>query len=288
MAGSFGPWKDWIGYGPNTHPMCGLQYLWNYPEDADRPAGSTNVYPDHFVGRIGAASVMAGLIQRIRTGRGVHVGAAQFEAATNLLADLMAQESLEPGSVRPQGNARDRGAPWGPYRCDGEDEWVAVTLWSEEQWRGLRAALGDPPWARDPQLDTREGRVARREEIDREVEAFTCKLPPQEAMETLQAHGVPAGVLCHGGHHMGDPHLAARGYPKLVDQPELGALLLEGPPLLGTDLPEPIERRAPRLGEHTREIASTLLGLADDEIERLVSEGVLEDPPEGLPSEQVS
>lgn len=286
MAGSFGPWKDWIGYGPNTHPLSGLQYLWNYPEDADRPAGSTNVYPDHFVGRVGAAAIMAGLIQRLRTGRGVHVDAAQFEAATNLLADLMARESLEPGSVRPQGNARPRGAPWGPVRCAGEDEWCAVTVRSDEEWAGLRRAMGDPEWARDPELDTKKGRIARREELDRALDAFTQKLPPQEVMETLQAHGVPAGVLCHGGHHMGDPHLAERGYAKLVDQPELGALLFEGPPFLGSDLPEPIETPAPRLGEHTRAIASELLGLADDEIERLVAEGVLEDPPEGLPSEQ--
>jgi crotonobetainyl-CoA:carnitine CoA-transferase CaiB-like acyl-CoA transferase len=286
MAGSTGPWKDWIGYGPNTHPLSGLQYLWNYPEDAAQPAGSTNVYPDHFVGRIGAASVMAGLIQRVRTGRGMHTDAAQYEAATNLLADLMAKESLVPGSVQPQGNARGRGAPWGPFQCAGEDEWCAVTVWSDPQWQGLRAAMGDPEWARDPALDTGDGRIARREAIHRAVDAWMQTLPPQEAMETLQSHGVPAGVLCHGGHHMGDPHLAARGYAKLIDQPELGALLFEGPPFVGSDLPDPIEERAPRLGEHTREIAADLLGLTSEQIEKLIADNVLEDPPEGLPSEQ--
>jgi hypothetical protein len=51
--GSAGPWKDWIGYGPSTHPVSGLQFLWNYPEDAERPAGSTNIYPDHFVAHPG-------------------------------------------------------------------------------------------------------------------------------------------------------------------------------------------------------------------------------------------
>src|SRR5262249_21454872 len=39
-AGSSGPWKGWIGYGPNTHSYSGLQHLWNYAEDEERPAGS--------------------------------------------------------------------------------------------------------------------------------------------------------------------------------------------------------------------------------------------------------
>jgi crotonobetainyl-CoA:carnitine CoA-transferase CaiB-like acyl-CoA transferase len=117
MVGSYGPWKDWIGYGPNTHPVSGLQFLWNYPEDEERPAGSTAVYPDHFVGRIGAMALLAGLIARERTGEGSHHDAAQFEVAIGLLGDLFARESLEPGSVHPEGNASARGAPWGCYRC---------------------------------------------------------------------------------------------------------------------------------------------------------------------------
>jgi crotonobetainyl-CoA:carnitine CoA-transferase CaiB-like acyl-CoA transferase len=36
---------------------------------------------------------------------------------------------------------------------------------------------------------------------------------------------------------------------------------------------------APALGEHTREIARTLLGLSDERIESLIVEGALEDPP---------
>ncbi|MBW2699116.1 MAG: CoA transferase, partial [Deltaproteobacteria bacterium] len=98
-VGSYGPWKNWIGYGPNTHPVSGLQHLWNYPEDEEKPAGSTAVHPDHFVGRIGVMAVLAGLIARERSGIGCHLDCAQFESAIALLGDLFAKESLEPGSV---------------------------------------------------------------------------------------------------------------------------------------------------------------------------------------------
>nr|MCS5636887.1 hypothetical protein [Myxococcota bacterium] len=90
---------------------------------------------------------------------------------------------------------------------------------------------------------------------------------------------VPCGIVAHPGHHMGDPQMLHRDYAKPVEQQELSTLLLEGPAFIGTDLPEVITVQAPLLGEHTREIAHRLLGLSEPDIEALIEEGVLEDPP---------
>ncbi|HIL02523.1 MAG TPA: CoA transferase [Myxococcales bacterium] len=281
MVGSYGPWKDWIGYGPNTHPVSGLQFLWNYPEDEESPAGSTAVYPDHFVGRIGAMAVLAGLIARERTGQGSHHDAAQFEVAIGLLGDLFAQESLTPGSVHPLGNASSRGAPWGCFPCaDSEqEEWCVITVRSDEEWEGLRGAMGDPAWAAESSYRTAAGRLASREAIEAGLSTWTRQRSPKEAMEILQGVGVPCGIVCHPGHHMSDPQMLYREYAKPVEQQELSTILLEGPAFLGSDLPEVITQQAPLLGEHTRAIAERLLGLSPDEIEKLIDEGVLEDPP---------
>jgi crotonobetainyl-CoA:carnitine CoA-transferase CaiB-like acyl-CoA transferase len=278
-AGSSGPWKDWIGYGPNTHSVSGLQHLWNYPEDEERPAGSTAVHPDHLIGRLGVLGALAGLIHRERAGTGSHYDLAQFETPINLMADLFAQESLAPGSVHPLGNQSPRGAPWSCLPCAGDDEWCVINVRSDAEWRRLREAIGGPAWAADPALDTAEGRMARREAIDAGLGAWTSARPPREVMETLQAAGVPAGIVAHPGHHLSDPQLQHRGYAKLVAQPEYESILVEGPPFLGSDLPEPIVGPAPLLGQHTREVARELLGLSDDEIQALIDERVLEDPP---------
>jgi crotonobetainyl-CoA:carnitine CoA-transferase CaiB-like acyl-CoA transferase len=278
-VGSYGPWKGWIGYGPNTHPVSGLQHLWNYPEDEDKPAGSTAVYPDHFVGRIGALTLLAGLIRREHTAKGSHHDAAQFESAIGLLGDLFAQESLTPGSVHPLGNASDRGAPWGAYPCEGDDEWCVVNVRSDAEWRALRSVLGEPAWAMDSGLDAAAGRQASREKLDEALAAWTAERDPRSVMETLQAAGVPAGIVAHPGHHMADPQMSHRGYQKLVVQPDYESLLLEGPAFIGSDLPDPITNPAPMLGEHTREIAARVLHMSESEIEQLIEEGVLEDPP---------
>jgi len=278
-VGSHGPWKGWIGYGPNTHPVSGLQHLWNYPEDEERPAGSTAVHPDHLVGRIGALALVAGMIHREHSGWGSHHDAAQFETPIGLMADLFAKESLMPGSVHPTGNASSRGAPWGCYPCAGDDEWCVINVRSDSEWQQLRKAIGDPAWACDAALDAAEGRMARREQIDTELGHWTAERDPRQVMEILQAVGVPAGIVAHPGHHIADPQLLHRGYPQLVDQPGYEAILAEGPAFLGSDLPPVITRPAPLLGEHTRAIAANLLGLSAQEIEALLAEGVIEDPP---------
>jgi crotonobetainyl-CoA:carnitine CoA-transferase CaiB-like acyl-CoA transferase len=277
MVGGQGPWRGWIGYGPSTHPVSGLQYLWNHPEDAERPAGSVNIFPDHLVGRIGALAAVAALIQRERSGRGCKIDAAQFEAPINLLGDLFAREALAPGSLRPAGNRSPRGAPWGVYRCAGPDEWCAINVRSDAEWEALGRALGSPEWCVRREYRTASGRRAHQDELDARLGEWTASRTPQEVARVLQAAGVPAGDVQHAAHQLADPQLAARGYARVVDQPGVGGVVFEGPSFRGTDLPDPIIGPAPLLGQHTREVARELLGLSDPEIDALVAEGVLEE-----------
>jgi crotonobetainyl-CoA:carnitine CoA-transferase CaiB-like acyl-CoA transferase len=279
LTGSRGPWSGWIGYGPSTHPVSGMQHLWNFPEDEARPAGSTNIYPDHFVGRLGALASVAGLFQRERTGHGLHAEAAQFEGAIGFIGDLLARESLAPGSVHPRGNASERGAPWGAYPCAGEDEWCAICVRSDAEWCSLREALGSPDWAAAAEFDTAAGRIAAREILDRHLSVWTRSQAPHAVMHGLQTRGIPAVVLQHPGHELVDPHLIARGYPQTFDQPPLGRIIAEGPAFRASDLPPPIQKPAPLLGEHTRDVCREWLGLGADEVDALFADGVLEEPP---------
>ena len=280
LLGTTGPWSSWVGYGPSTQPVTGLSHLWNYPEDTDHPGGTQNIYPDHLIGRLGTLLAVAGLIQRERTGAGYHGEIAQFEVPIGLLGDLFLQESLREGSVAPQGNQSERGAPWGAYQCAGEDEWCVVNIRSDEEWERLRTVLGDPEWSRNSTYRTLAGRLGHRNELDRHLSEWTSSRTSRSVMNLLQEHGIPAGMVQHPADQAEDPHLADRRYPRPVEQPGLGTLLLEGPAFRGTRLPEPIIRPAPEFGQHTREICRDLLRMPQDEVEQLIAEGVLEVPQE--------
>jgi len=276
LMGPDGPWSGWIGYGPSTRPVGGLTYLWNY-DDSPAPAGSGAIYPDHLVGRVGAFGALAALIGRERSGRGAHVEVPQVETTVGLLADLFLAEALAPGSVKPLGNRSLRGAPWGVYQCSGEEQWCVVTVRSDDEWNGLRLALGAPAWAADPSYTSTAGRMAAQSEIDAQLTKWTRQRTPRQVMELLQSHRVPAGMMQYPTDTAHDPQLLHRTYLRSVDQPELGTITLEGPAFRGTGLPEPIVSKAPRLGEHSREISEELLGMSPSEVTQLMADGILEE-----------
>jgi crotonobetainyl-CoA:carnitine CoA-transferase CaiB-like acyl-CoA transferase len=184
-----------------------------------------------------------GALAALIGGGGRHVECAQVETVINFLGDLLLRESVEPGSVQPIGNGDVRFV-----RCAGDERWAVI------DGEGADVDV-DEVWCA--------------EHTDREV------------MAEFQRRGIAAGYVVYPSDMCSDPHLVARGYPKEVDQPGQGRMRMEGPAFHATGIPEPIVAPAPGLGEHTREIATTLLGLADSDVDKLIEAGVLEGP---LPS----
>ena len=147
LMGAHGPWKDFRGYGPSTRAAGGLEMLWNY-DDQDEPAGGMSIFPDHVAGRVGALGALAGLMGRRRgDGQGTHVELAQVEVTVGIVGDLLTKEALSPGSVRATGNRRERGAPWGLFPCAGDEQWAAITVRDDAEWRALVGLMGSPEWA---------------------------------------------------------------------------------------------------------------------------------------------
>jgi crotonobetainyl-CoA:carnitine CoA-transferase CaiB-like acyl-CoA transferase len=172
----------------------------------------------------------------------------------------------------------DGRAPWGVYPCAGDDEWCVITVRDDDDWRRLRSALGDPGWAAQKRFATAAGRRDCAREIDLLLSRWTRTLRPRALAARLQAAGVPAGFMQRPDEYDADPGFTARGLLRTFEQPGLEPLRVEDAPFRSERIPAPLDSRAPEPGEHTREICSTLLGLDDAEIERLVAAGALEAP----------
>ena len=283
LMGSSGPWASWLGYGPSTRPPGGMTWLWNFP-GGGMPPGAMVIFPDHLAGRMGAVGALAGLVARHARDTGTHVEVAQVETVLGMMSHFFLKEALEPGSVQPEGNRRERGAPWGVYPCAGQERWCVITCRDGTDWANLRRAMGAPEWSADPELATADGRHRRHDEIDAHLGTWTAGRSDRDVMDLLQAHGVPAGMMMYASDQPDDPHLQARGYPVAVNQPGVGDMLLEGPAFRATGMSDPVITPAPWLGEHTRQIAGDLLGLSEEETEKLLADGVLEETPAGGPT----
>jgi crotonobetainyl-CoA:carnitine CoA-transferase CaiB-like acyl-CoA transferase len=275
--GATGPRSRSMGYGPLVRAASGLTALWRYPEIEGSFSDSTTIVPDHFAGRISATAIAALLVRRMRTGAGGFIDVAQAEAGIGALATEVLRESLQPGSVVPRGNSDEFDAPNGVFPCAGDDEWCVVAVRDSRDWAALCGVIDRPDLLGDARFADSDGRVAHRDELDAAVSAWTSQRSPQQVMERLQAQRVPAARMMRLDEYLDEPHFAARRLFRTFHQPGLSApMITENGPVAFSRLPDPALRAAPFMAQHTEEIARSVLGLSDEEVEALLAEGVLE------------
>ena len=276
--GNTGPQSRSMGYGPLVRASTGLSWLWSYPGVPGSFSDGVTVYPDHLAARISAIGVMSLLLRRERTGLGGTASVSQAEVFLNGNADHFLRESLQPGSFVARGNVAEFQAPDSVYPCAGEDEWCVVSVRQDDDWKRLCQALGRVDLLADAGLATAAGRVARRDEVDALVSAWTQQHSPREVTALLQAVGVPAGFMQRLTEFRDDPQFSARGFIRTMKHPGMAfAMPTENSPALSQHMPEPELRPAPYQGEQTREVMARLLGLTEAEIAALVASADLED-----------
>lgn len=272
--GRTGPHAGHVSWGPTLLALSGMTYLWGLPEDAE-PVGSQSSYPDFAVGAYSSALILAALFHRAATGLGQHLDVSQAEVTAWLLGPAYTEALGGGRPPRPRGNGSSSAAPWGCYRCAGEDAWCAVAVETEEHWRGLVAALADIEPLRRAEFETAPGRLAHARELDRLLEGWTRKRAPEEVARHLQAHGVPASAVATGRTLVEDAHLGARGFLVELTHPRMGTFLAPGIPVRLSDTPGTIHRHAPLLGQDNDYVFGELLGLEPAAIAALEREGVI-------------
>jgi benzylsuccinate CoA-transferase BbsF subunit len=95
-------------------------------------------------------------------------------------------------------------------------------------------------------------------------------------METLQAHGVPAGVVQdHGDLIDRDPQMRHRGFYVQMEHAEMGLVHHEALPYRFSETPWQITRPAPIGGQHTDLVLQEVLGMSEDEVNQCVVDGAV-------------
>jgi len=274
--GCTGPHAADLTWGPNVGNIMGSTYLWNYPGASTPTAEPRTQHPDFMGGVTGAFAVVLALIHRKKTGRGQWIDNAQLEIGASLLGPRYLEYSVNGRDPEPQGNRSLVAAPYGAYRCKGNDRWCVIAVYTQEEWERFCSLLGEGGLAPNGNFATHLERVRHREELDRWVEAWTSQRDAYEVMDRLQGLGVCAAVVQDvEDQFKRDAQYAARGFLAKLTEPEAGEVVTEGLPLRLSETPGRIRGPAPLMGEHTHEIARELLGLSDDEIKASEEERVL-------------
>jgi benzylsuccinate CoA-transferase BbsF subunit len=275
MQGSSGPNKSYIGFGSTIAAISGLVEMSGAPDRA--PIGTGTHYPDH-VPNPGHALVglLAAIFHRARTGEGQYIELAQLESTVNLLGPSILRYAASGALPRRDGNRRNGAAPCGVFPCAGDDVWCAIEIENDAGWQALVEALGRPQWMTDAGFATLAGRSKNIDAIEAKLAHETRAFEAAALVALLQARGVASAVVETSRDVMEDRQLNARGYWRGIDHAEMGRITVNVPPFFS--VAEGRKREPfppPLLGEQTREIATTLLGLSESECTRLMNEQVL-------------
>lgn len=271
--GQTGPHRHATGWGPNTQAYAGLPYLTGYA--GGPPVGLGGFYPDFMVGVAMAYSILAALRHRERTGEGQHIEFAMAETVASMLPDALLDYTMNGREPVRRGNRHPEMAPHGVYRCLGDDKWVAIAVGDDAAWQALRRVLGDPEWARRPELDGLAGRLRHHDEIDAHLGEWTRARTHYAVMHELQQAGVAAGACLDAIELAADPQLRDLGLMVAIDHPEVGAREVAGLPGRFIGMPGYAYAPAPLLGQHNREILCERLGLSPADLEILQAERVV-------------
>ena len=270
--GATGPERHGKGLAQAFSALGGPGYLTGYE---DGPPVELRLPVDLISGTASSFALLTAVWNARQSGEGCHIDAASREVMTSFIGEAVLDAVVNKRDQPRMGNRDPQMAPHGVYPCKGDDQWLSIAVGTEEEWRVLCAALDRPDWPADPRFATEPARHAHQHELDAEIAAWTAPRDKIEAMNDLQAAGVPATASYSAADLLADPHLQERGVFEITEDVAGNPLLLMGAPWKFSRTPGSIDRRPPKTGEDDEYVYGELLGIGSRELRDLEARGVI-------------
>ncbi len=256
--GLTGPWRDRVGFAPTMEQIAGLAWVTGLPDGLPvAPRGAC----DPLAGAHAAFATLTALEFGDRTGQGQLVEVPMIETVLNVTA-VQTMEFEVFGKVMKRRGNRGHGAMLQDvYRCAGEDNWIAVSVRTDDELSALAELIGGTG-------------------VD--VEEWLITQDVDDAVEKITAAGIPAAAVISPSLVTENPQLVQRGFFEHLEHPRTGAGLYPCPPFARLDDGRKwLLRTPPTLGQHNEEVLTELCGLTGDDLRRLADEGVIGTRPKG-------
>ena len=280
--GTQGPYKGYAALGSALDGFTGHHTMRGYP-NTDPSITSIVQHTDAAGSVMGAFAILTALHYRRRTGKGQWMDMSQVESFLPHLGGAFMDYVMNKRTPQPLGNRHQYLAPYGCYRCRGEDNWVVINVTSEEEWLALCRVVGHKEWAGDTRYADPLNRHQHQDELDAALQGWTTQHDKMEVMRLLQKAGVPAQAVLDDADLYKDPHLKARGFFQKLRHSAAGEHRYPGYFWKLTKTDHPIRLPPNCLGEHNDFVYGELLGLTSGEIGELRAEGIIG---ETFPTEQ--
>ena len=271
-AGQYGPLRDVRTYGLSLTSTTGLDSLTGYDDGAPIPV--ENAFSDPYNGILGAFAVLTALNFRNRSGKGQHIDYSQQEAVMQMVGPAFMDYTMN-GQVA--GTLENKhpaaaAAPHGVFPCQGDDRWISIAVVTEQEWEGLRQAMGDPEWAAG--FTDTASRLAAIESLHEKLAAWTAGFDDYELARLLQSHGVAAAPVLNVADLLKDPHYRERGTFIEVTHP-LGFKETIYGAYVKTSRSEADVQPGPAIGRDNDHVFKEILGLNEKRYRGLIKDEII-------------
>jgi succinyl-CoA:(S)-malate CoA-transferase subunit B len=267
--GQTGPYKDRPGFARVAHAVGGIAYLAGMPKGTPVTPGSTTL-GDYLTGLYGCLGVLMALRHRELTGEGQYVDAALYESVFRCTDELAPAYSMF-GQVRERHGPthNDFACPYGHFPTK-DSKWIAIACATDKLFERLASAMGRPELASSSLYGEQKTRLENRHDVNEIVRDWCGSLNREEILQRCFATGAPAGPLNNIADIFGDRQFHARRNLVAIDEPDLGETIIV-PSVIPrlSETPGEIRHLGPKLGQHTDEVLTGLLGLDEQKISEL-------------------
>ena len=261
--GQSGPWRDYQATELVEYAASGLSYVNGSPDR--EPLKEPGFESSYQAGACGFLGAMTALAHRDFTGHGQHVDISIQEAAAatfspQFLGAMHSGESPGRGSI-----------PLLPCK----DGYVSLNVRHDATWEYMWLFFDDPDLARDTRFATGANRRKRAAEVEKLLLPHLAKYTMEELFHGLAPLRLLIGMTLGVERLVKDPHLRERGFFATSPHPEVGDVVMPGPPFKMNETPWRLRNPAPTTGQHNRDVFVEELGIRTEECRRLREEGVV-------------
>ncbi len=229
---------------------------------------------DLFTGMYSAQAILAALFERQKTGKGRHIEMALFDCGLMITA-YYGLEALLMGEDPPRyGNAHPSIVPYGVF--DAEDGPLVITVGNNSQFaRFCSEVIARPDLAADERFKTNILRSANREALMPEIKRELGRRKRKDLLAQLTGSGIPCGEVLGLHEALTSKRATDAGLVTTQPHPQAGSVKVLAPPYRFDGERLPVRSAPPQLGEGTREVLQSLLGLSEEKLSQLKANGVV-------------
>ncbi|MDJ0957777.1 MAG: CoA transferase [Arenicellales bacterium] len=238
--GQTGPYRNLPAYDMVVQAMGGIMSVTGHP-DTDPVRVGTSI-GDITAGLFGVCGILAAIMNRNRTGKGMMVDVGMLDCQVAILENAVSRYLSEAEVPKPLGSRHPSITPFDAFNVNGE--YLVIAAGNDGLFERLCQAIGREDLLADPRFESNDARTQNSSPLKREIEKALSNRTAHEWLDIIKKAGVPCGPINNIQQVVEDEQIIARNMIISTQDPVAGPMKMAGNPIKLSDFPDPPTRAA--------------------------------------------